>query len=191
MSTARTRKLGPLVRGPLGRFCCRWCGQEVKPPRRTMCSDACVHEYRLRSNPGYLRQCVGQRDHGICAVCGLDTQALLLRLRERKKAFDRHHRVHVDRRHALGIVRPQGFSFHRFLERIGGKVLRGRLGSSGNLWDADHIVPVIDGGGECGLEGIRSLCLWCHQRVTAELAARKAAERRAPARDRLPLFEHV
>ena len=31
-----------------------------------------------------------------------------------------------------------------------------------SLWDADHIVPVAQGGGECGLENMRTLCLKCH-----------------------------
>ncbi len=41
--------------------------------RRTFCSDACVHEWRLRSSPSYLRECVFERDRGVCALCGIDT----------------------------------------------------------------------------------------------------------------------
>jgi hypothetical protein len=33
-------------------------------------------------------------------------------------------------------------------------------------------VPVIEGGGECGIENIRTLCLGCHANVTAELRGR-------------------
>ncbi len=51
-------------------------------------------------------------------------------------------------------------------------------------WQADHIIPVIEGGGECGLENYRTLCIPCHQKVTKELAgrlaAKKAAEKLAP-----------
>ena len=36
----------------------------------------------------------------------------------------------------------------------------------GGLWDADHIVPVCEGGGMCGLENIRTLCLKCHKDIT-------------------------
>ena len=35
-------------------------------------------------------------------------------------------------------------------------------------WEADHIVPVADGGGECGLDNYRLLCRPCHLRVTLE-----------------------
>ena len=37
-------------------------------------------------------------------------------------------------------------------------------------WEADHIVPVADGGGECGFENYRLLCRPCHVSVTLALA---------------------
>lgn len=45
-------------------------------------------------------------------------------------------------------------------------------------WDADHIVPVVEGGGQCGLENYRTLCHPCHKRATAELARRRAEARK-------------
>ena len=36
----------------------------------------------------------------------------------------------------------------------------------GGLWDADHIIPVKDGGGLCGLENMRTLCIPCHKKIT-------------------------
>lgn len=56
---------------------------------------------------------------------------------------------------------------------------------TGHLWQADHIVPVIEGGGECGIDGYRTLCIPCHKAVTKELHARLAqsrAEERAAAK---------
>jgi 5-methylcytosine-specific restriction endonuclease McrA len=41
-----------------------------------------------------------------------------------------------------------------------------------SLWEADHIIPVIEGGGECDLDNIRTLCLRCHRKATAALRAR-------------------
>ena len=125
-----------LPKGPNGRNLCRRCGKEVPPDRRTFCSDTCVHQWRLRTQPRYVRQCVWARDHGVCAVCRLDTQA--------------------------------------------GRPYRGiaRMGSTGHLWQADHIVAVVEGGGECGLDGYRTLCTVCHRRETAALAARRAAARK-------------
>lgn len=64
------------------------------------------------------------------------------------------------------------------LEKWGLRTLNRRT-----LWDADHIVPVVEGGGECDLSNIRTLCLRCHREVTAALRiARRVArqeERRA------------
>src|SRR6266568_3959977 len=65
-----------IQRGPSGRALCRWCKAEIPKGRRTFCSDGCVHEWRLRTDPGYLRQKVFERDRGVCAICGADTIAL-------------------------------------------------------------------------------------------------------------------
>jgi len=42
-----------------------------------------------------------------------------------------------------------------------------------SLWDADHILPVAEGGGECDLGNMRTLCLMCHRRATEELRERR------------------
>ena len=52
---------------------CRWCSLPVPKPRRTFCSEFCVDEWKLRTDPGYMRERVLARDKGICAMCGLDT----------------------------------------------------------------------------------------------------------------------
>jgi 5-methylcytosine-specific restriction endonuclease McrA len=46
-----------------------------------------------------------------------------------------------------------------------------------SCWDADHMVPVAEGG-DHALDNIRTLCVPCHQRVTRELAKRRAAQQR-------------
>ena len=141
MSTNRVSKNAGFVhpsqlpRGPNGRALCRQCFTEVPPGRRTFCSQGCVDEWMIRSNPQHVRKLVFKRDQGICALCNSDTMA----------------GVSEKRRH-------YGY--------------RG-----GDRWQADHIVPVIEGGGECGLENYRTLCTACHRRVTAELARRLADKR--------------
>ncbi len=47
-----------------------------------------------------------------------------------------------------------------------------REGSRKSLWDADHIVPVAEGGGECDLSNMRTLCLLCHREATTALRHR-------------------
>jgi 5-methylcytosine-specific restriction endonuclease McrA len=49
-------------------------------------------------------------------------------------------------------------------------------------WEADHIVPVADGGGECGLENYRLLCRSCHVSVTGAWRMQRAVRVSAPGR---------
>ena len=44
--------------------------------------------------------------------------------------------------------------------------------ASTHAWEADHILPVSEGGGLCGLEGYRTLCKACHGKVSGELRRR-------------------
>jgi len=137
-----------LPKGANGRALCRWCAIEVPRGRRTFCSPDCVHEWKLRTDPGYLREQVFARDRGVCAVCRRDTEAL-------RKDFRK-----LDYR-----------SRRQFLKEWGVKETTRR-----SLWDADHVVPVAEGGGECDLANMRTLCLKCHRAVTAELRKRLAAK---------------
>lgn len=75
--------------------------------------------------------------------------------------------------------------FEGATHRNGSPVRRG----SGHLWEADHIVPVVEGGGECTLENMRTLCIPCHKKETADLARRRAHERHV--KRPLPLFDQV
>ena len=152
MTPPRTRKGGrtdreSLERAPSGRTLCRWCRTETPKGRRTFCSEICVHEWKLRTDPGYLREKVFERDRGICATCGADTLALRRDLRKLDYASRR-----------------------RFLKDWGL-----REGSRKSLWDADHILPVAEGGGQCDLANMRTLCLKCHRTATAALRKRRSA----------------
>jgi len=137
----RRRSDAGWVKGRLA--ACRYCGAPLPKGRRTFCSgekarfprvqgelrrvggSGCVHEFCIRSNPGYARKLVEVRDRRKCAGCG--------------------------------------------------------VAASRDGWQADHIVPVVEGGGACGLENLRTLCRACHQVETKALAARRAAMRRGSA----------
>jgi hypothetical protein len=152
MSTNRTQPGGRLgrtaARGPNGRGICRRCGVEVPKGRHTFCGEACVSAWRLRTDPGYLREQVFARDRGICCRCSLDTVEFYRRLQ----------RLPAGRRRRLG----RALDFPR---------------SRKSFWDADHILAVAEGGGECDLDNLRTLCLWCHMEATAELRKRLRKER--------------
>lgn len=53
----------------------------------------------------------------------------------------------------------------------------GQQVSTRTLWEADHIVPLAEGGAP-GPENARTMCLRCHKAETAALAGRLAAARR-------------
>src|SRR3954454_17361023 len=75
-----------LPRGPNGRALCRWCNLEVGPGRMTFCSAYCVEEWRLRTDPGFVRDRTHARDLGICALCGVDTDQAWRELRASRGA---------------------------------------------------------------------------------------------------------
>jgi 5-methylcytosine-specific restriction protein A len=130
-----------------GFVACRWCGGDVKPPRRTMCSPECVHELLIRRDNRYIRDCLYKRDNGICSICNIDTKEIA------KKALSLHgdDKVKYLTEMKIGIKR---------------KIWKRKHG--GGLWDADHIVPVKDGGGQCGMDNLRTLCIKCHKNVTKD-----------------------
>jgi 5-methylcytosine-specific restriction endonuclease McrA len=157
VSTVRRRAIardqwGQPERNDAGEPVCRWCRQVITAARRrTFCSDPCVHEWRLRSSPSYVREQVWARDAGVCRRCGFDVRAA-------ERAWKRERPPKTDRaaRRRWRAARPR--------------------------WEADHILPVADGGGECGLENYRLLCRACHVAVTAQWRRLKVVVREALAR---------
>lgn len=152
-TTIEAKKANPkkfaLIKGPNGRNLCRYCQTEVKPPRRTFCSKECVHEWSVRTNTRYARACVIRRDKYICQICGVNCQHLRKELRD----------LPLESR--LELAKKLGIPKHRLKTC---------------LFDIDHIKPVVENGGCCGLENLRLLCIPCHKKVTAELRTRLASK---------------
>lgn len=103
-----------------------------------------------------------KRDKGICACCGLDTEALekLIRAAGQRVSEEGNWRGHY--RHQTMLLVRFGLTPHE-----AGK----------SLWEADHIIPVEEGGGCCGLDNFQTLCVWCHKVKTKEQAAARADRR--------------
>jgi 5-methylcytosine-specific restriction enzyme A len=143
----RSKYIKDLPKGPNGKNMCRNnCGKEVKPPRRTFCSNDCVHKYRIKSDLSYMRKAVFNRDKGICSLCKQDCEDIRLELALLK---------HRDK--------------NLFKAKLQELKLRPSDAYRKTFWDADHILPVCKGGGECGLENLRTLCIPCHRGVTGQL----------------------
>jgi 5-methylcytosine-specific restriction endonuclease McrA len=156
----------PVERDAEGFPLCRQCKKSIRhgkrPKQRTFCGDPqCLHLWKLKSDPNYQAQHVLERDKGVCALCGTDCVALLAELKALVRPWTSpYSSAFIDRCQAIGLPRHL-------------RELRRRL------WEMDHIVPVIEGGGSCGLENLRTLCWACHRKETAALAKRRAEARRA------------
>jgi 5-methylcytosine-specific restriction protein A len=136
--------------------CCTWCAGPVPKGRRTWCSQACVDAFLVRNNAGDAARLLRERDGGVCADCGWDFEWLAGRLRRTRGDSWRRRRLSVRVREGL---KSRGYDPVR------------------RLWEVEHTVPVIFGGGVCGPEGLETVCQVCHKKRTAALAAERARER--------------
>lgn len=137
--------------------CCRLCEGPLPSRRQSWCGDECVVAYYITVSSSFLRTVVLERDHGVCAQCGMDTQAIenrvdALSYGEKRKA-------------GLAVLRENGFNVP-----VGESIC-------GPLWDADHI-QARDEGGSWELSNVQTLCHPCHKEKTAEQAGRRAKQQR-------------
>lgn len=173
---------------------CTWCGGAVPNGRRSWCGQVCVDEFMVRCHAGTTRNRVWERDKGVCQRCRIDIEWL-------KKLLDRMWGARsVDPNDRCGWqpgkINARGRANRTRIERYKNIVKqhwgqrgclngltkwlksRGFDGQRRDLWEADHITPVVEGGGLCGLTGYRLLCVPCHKTESRELAARRAERRR-------------
>ena len=139
--------------GADGKLVCRYCKGKIPPKRRTFCSDSCVHEWRIRSDNSYMREQVFLRDLGICKECGTDTRYTKIELEN----LQRQIRISNDDESVK--------KYDTYLERM--RLTKKEAVKS--VWHADHIKPVIFGGGEAGLENLQTLCVKCHKSKTFKM----------------------
>jgi hypothetical protein len=109
------------------------------------CSDECRHLGQIQRNAQYRRRLLWERDRGICSACGMDTEPIAERLRH---AFNHDPTIFEHLRRALRLPRLRA--------------------SRGSVWDADHIQPKCLGGTN-DLENYRTVCVWCHRKITGAL----------------------
>lgn len=146
--------LPPLKVGSGGRYLCRWCEGAVERPRLYWCSNACVLEYRMRADWGFIRDQIIERDK-VCRFCG----GARYSCRGGKYRAD------------TGFTARQGYAL-----RAAGIEVWGSFNVLEVRWEVDHIVPVIEGGTDDPLN-LRLLCLRCHHERTAEWARKRALRR--------------
>lgn len=96
-------------------------------------------------------------EQGKCQKCSIDANALFLRIQSLQPA---------ERLNALMNANWYLPKVKKALDRL----LQNP--KEGDFWQADHIVPVAEGGGSCGLDNLRTLCTPCHQGETEKLRFR-------------------
>lgn len=151
---------------------CRWCKGPCLPPRSKLCSASCAEEWGRRFSWNRTRRAVEKRDKGVCRKCGLDTAAVRRDVLELAKLYTSGpyliaalltHGRHLA---TVEVIRRVGLPFRA--------VFKDR-----HLWEADHIIPVAEGGDHFAMANLQTLCLVCHRAKTAEQAGRRAAANRA------------
>lgn len=118
------------------------------------CSFSCGEELLLRAGSSSLiRRQLFAMECGVCQLCGRDAQAVYQKL----KSLTPPERVQELLQ--LGILKhfPEAAIQNP---------------QESHFWHADHELPVAEGGGQCGLENLRTLCVPCHHVETAALRQR-------------------
>ena len=151
-SRVRTMSLSTLrVRLKRDKGRCTWCDEPIGGGYRNWCSYKCRDEGYVRG--GFWAQAILKRDNGVCAICGLKTLDL-------KARVERIVQVSRDSKRCFTYSRIQRWCRSN------------KMQSYRTPYEIDHIVPVSEGGGCCGLDNLRTVCVNCHKKLTAELAAR-------------------
>jgi len=148
--TAHRRPPIPFTDAPRGT--CRWCGQPI------------LHESGAKQGNLDLRR----RWHPRCVDAYNESDPREARRAVRKRDRGRCGACGLDTYALRRQIRGRGS--HRRLRELGFKPRR-------SLWELDHIVPLIDGGGH-EPSNLQTLCTPCHKQKTAREAERRRARRR-------------
>lgn len=106
---------------------------------------------------------MAERNEGECTWCCSECKKP--RTRWCSKECVEAYNAHMDGAHIRKLV----------LIRDGGICC---LCGSSQDWEADHIIPVCEGGGCCGIDNYRTLCGPCHLLATKDLWARLKRKRK-------------
>lgn len=144
---------------------CSWCGamlsRAARQAQSSYCSQACAEEGRLKRGGMYasanLRAAVFALERGNCTNCRLDCHSLY----EQVKVLPPPARLNK-----LLSVNWKLPKSAKALESL----LQDPL--EGDFWQVDHIRAVAEGGGGCGLDNLRTLCVPCHLAETETLRSR-------------------
>ena len=126
------------------------------------CTWECHQLLQVKLGGTAIRRQLFELEGGICQICDRDMHQVFRRYKSLEAA---------DRVQELMRIKMS----------VGGKPSEHQAllhnPKEGMFWQADHILPVSEGGGECSLHNLRTLCTPCHRKETALLRTRlKAAK---------------
>jgi 5-methylcytosine-specific restriction endonuclease McrA len=142
------------------------------------CSTKCERDMKAKVSGGAARRQLMRRDRGICSMCKLDCAKLIRKLQSIEKGPETDSEGNL----LWKLQREDLLSraeYRNFTSRLS-KAMKEALidkALSGKAWQADHIVPVFEGGGQCTVTNLRTLCTACHKDVTAAQASKRQKER--------------
>jgi 5-methylcytosine-specific restriction endonuclease McrA len=161
-----------------GKRLCRGCGLPVPKGRQSWCSNLC---FNTRC-PQMVRRAVWERDKGICAICGVNVEAVRQKCSWRNIYQGKPPHQYDQRFRPNGINSPfdharweralATFNRHQIQWTKAAQKRLDKMFSLGwprdncrDWWEADHIIPHSEGG-EYVLENMRTLCIPCHKART-------------------------
>lgn len=173
LSSAQRRAIEAL-QGARPKKHCTWCAKPVSGRRTRWCGDACISAYCIACNmPEFVDRAVWVRDHGVCCMCGIDTEELKRSVYDSVcEDFDRSSR-------RLTGFAPAKLLHDQYTVRQASDLLMWL--NSHRLYDIDHIVAVHLGGGVGylpGIQNLRTLCKICHKHVSAKQTRQRAQEKK-------------
>lgn len=198
-SEFRRRESSRVLKDPDGNVVCS-CGCGRRPPkgRRYWFSQECVDQWKSRHDPQYQRVQLLKRDHGVCNACGRDMERAMRRMGDRFVLLRRYDPSERFWRAQARCGEAQAHVFLRSLMKSW-PALKQRLERlrkdrihrmlldqypvhiSVSWWQADHILPVAQGGARSGIDELQTLCHGCHTLKTKLDNERTRASRAASA----------
>ena len=142
---------------------CLYCLALHQPaPDSPFCSERCAAAYTCAETGAAARRHLFERELGVCQLCGFDAHQLFQRIAALPTEQDR-----------LQVL--MGSPYSTLSARMKRMLTAPK---EGDFWEADHIIPVAEGGGETSLDNFQTLCVPCHTRKTAQQAADKVKRKR-------------
>lgn len=139
---------------------CLTCGKAYSETHRAwvghpFCTEECLKLFRVKTTVGAACVQLFQMERGVCRLCALNCDALLRSLENEPSVLERVAILEATKRFSNKRAHAVAVSL-----------------KAGDLWQADHHVPVAEDGGACDLGNLRTLCDGCHRDVTKDLRGR-------------------